>query len=68
LKINYPYYKCIECGVEIAEMSLPIHPAQQYPKCPECHSNENVDIVLGDENTKMNENKVIYSNKREEVV
>ncbi|MGM0409184.1 MAG: hypothetical protein ACQEQF_00360 [Bacillota bacterium] len=59
--MNYPYYKCMECGGEIAELSLPIHPAQQYPKCNKCHTNKNVDIVLGDENTVVSEDMIIFS-------
>ena len=66
--MKYPFYKCTKCGTEIAEMSFPIHPAQQYPHCPKCHSNKNVDIVLGNEDTKMDENTVIYSDNRKEVV
>ena len=66
--MNHPYYKCVKCDTEIAELSLPIHPAQQYPKCPKCKSNKNVDIALGDENTKLDANTVIYSDDREEVI
>ncbi len=68
--MNYPFYKCMECDTEIAELNLPIHPQQQYPKCPQCHSNKNVDIaignentVIGSENTKLSMDTVIFSNK-----
>ena len=60
--MDYPYYKCLECETEIAELSLPIHPQQKYPKCPKCKTDENVDIVLGNENTVIgDENTVIFS-------
>ena len=51
----------MECDYDIAEMSFPISRKQQYPICPKCHSNEDVDIVIGDEDTELNENMVIYS-------
>ena len=66
--MDYPYYKCMECEIDIAELSLPIHPAQQYPKCPQCKTNDKVDIALGDENTKMDSETIIYSENREEVM
>lgn len=61
--MNYPFYKCTKCDVNIAELSFPIHPAQQYPKCPECHSNKNVDIAIGDETTVLDSEMVIYSDE-----
>ena len=64
--MNYPYYKCMKCETEIAELNFPIHPKQQYPHCPGCHSNENVDIVLGNEDTVIgDEDTVIFSNNVE---
>lgn len=59
--MRYPYYKCMKCNYDIAELQFPIHPKQQYPFCPKCHSNDDVDIVLGDENTVLDTDMVIFS-------
>ena len=48
--MDYPYYKCTKCNIEIAETELPISSNQVYPKCPKCGDNSNVDIAIGDEN------------------
>ena len=62
--MRYPYYKCMECDEEIAEMSFPIPRNQKYPNCPVCHNNDNVDIVLGNENTELDSEMIIYTERK----
>ena len=63
--MDYPYYKCTKCGQEIAEMSFPIHPRQKYPNCSNCKTNENVDIAIGDKNTVLDSEMVVFSDNVE---
>ena len=51
--MEYPYYKCTECNNEIAETKLPVSNKQKYPKCPECGTNKNIDVAIGDENDRV---------------
>ena len=57
--MDYPYYQCTKCETKIAETELPISNKQKYPKCPKCGTNENVDIVIGDENDRVTDSVLL---------
>ena len=58
--MKYPFYICTKCDYEIKEMSFPISKNEVYPECPRYQSNDNVDIVIGNENTVLDSNMVIF--------
>lgn len=63
--MRYPYWRCMACEVDIAEMMLPITPHTQVPVCPKCLRWENVDLVLGDDETVLNPDTVILDDESE---
>lgn len=65
MALRYPFYKCLRCDVDIAELRLPITPKTQVPVCPKCLRWDQIDVVLGDEATALDSEMVIFDDGRE---
>lgn len=60
--MRYPYWICDECDTAISECSFPLTPNTEVPICPKCGS-ESVDIAMGDENTELDLDTIIYTDE-----
>jgi len=58
--MRFPYWICTNCGRGLAEVQLPLSPRTQVPICSECKTWVHVDVALGDENTEIDTDTVIW--------
>lgn len=59
MALPYPFWRCMSCGVDIAEARLPITPHVMIPICPRCLHWRSIDLVLGDELTVLGDEDMI---------
>lgn len=61
--MRYPYWVCDDCDTPIKECHFPLTPETLVPtECPRCAS-PNIDIAMGDENTELDTDTIIYTDE-----
>lgn len=55
-----PYWYCTKCKFGVKETRLPLRSGDRVPFCPRCGRVEDMDVVIGNEDTVLPENLVIY--------
>jgi len=58
--MRYPFWHCRWCDEDVAEAAFPLRPSTPVPSCPKCGRVDDMDIVLGDENTVIDTDTVIW--------
>lgn len=64
-RLRVPYYRCMKCEIDVQETRFPLRGSDRVPLCSGCESSDDIDIVLGDENTELDAETVIYFDEEE---
>ena len=66
LFIKMPRFECLRCGIAISKASFPLGKEQEYPACPLCGKDEQVDIALCYDDKPLNPETVIFESESRE--